>query len=72
MSQFDRLITPAEQEAAGKLKTFIIDAQDSPQQVHTLTLVLCVQTFGFLSISQLILAKSHQLRQKETVCELYV
>ncbi|XDV33112.1 hypothetical protein PO909_003674 [Leuciscus waleckii] len=33
VSQFDRLITPAEQEAAGKLKTFIIDAQDSPQQL---------------------------------------
>ncbi|KAI2656493.1 Cytoplasmic dynein 2 heavy chain 1 [Labeo rohita] len=28
VSQFDRLIAPAEQEAAGKLKTFIIDAQD--------------------------------------------
>uniref|UniRef100_A0A672SRC3 Dynein cytoplasmic 2 heavy chain 1 n=1 Tax=Sinocyclocheilus grahami TaxID=75366 RepID=A0A672SRC3_SINGR len=33
VSQFDRLIAPAEQEAAGKLKTFIIDAQDSPQQL---------------------------------------
>ncbi|XP_059389920.1 dynein cytoplasmic 2 heavy chain 1 isoform X1 [Carassius carassius] len=33
VSQFDRLITPAEQEAAGKLKTFIIDTQDSPQQL---------------------------------------
>lgn len=34
VSQFDRLITPAEQEAAGKLKAFIRDAQESPQQVH--------------------------------------
>ncbi|XP_057206860.1 cytoplasmic dynein 2 heavy chain 1 isoform X3 [Triplophysa rosa] len=33
VSQFDRLITPAEQEAAGKLKTFIRDAQESPQQL---------------------------------------
>ncbi|KAL1260293.1 hypothetical protein QQF64_008120, partial [Cirrhinus molitorella] len=33
VSQFDRLIASAEQEAAGKLKTFIIDAQDSPQQL---------------------------------------
>ncbi|XP_073719558.1 cytoplasmic dynein 2 heavy chain 1 [Misgurnus anguillicaudatus] len=33
VSQFDRLITPAEQEAAGKLKTLIRDAQDSPQQL---------------------------------------
>lgn len=64
VSQFDRLIAPAEQEAAGKLKTFIIDAQDSPQQVHTITLVLIIQTFDFLSLSRLILAKSHPLRQK--------
>lgn len=66
VSQFDRLIAPAEQEAAGKLKTFIIDAQDSPQQVHKHTLVLCVQMLDFLSISQLILAKSCPLRQEET------
>lgn len=67
MSQFDRLIAPAEQEAAGKLKTFILDAQDSPQQVHTLTLVLFIQTFDFLSLSLLILAKSRPLRQEETI-----
>lgn len=31
--QFDRSIAPAEQEAASKLKAWIGDAQDSPQQV---------------------------------------
>ncbi|XP_026994578.2 cytoplasmic dynein 2 heavy chain 1 isoform X2 [Tachysurus fulvidraco] len=33
MSQFERLIAPAEQEVAGRLKTFIRDVQDSPQQL---------------------------------------
>ncbi|TRY83670.1 hypothetical protein DNTS_027964 [Danionella cerebrum] len=33
VSQFDRILAPAEQEAAGKLKSFIRDAQDSPQQL---------------------------------------
>ncbi|GAA6083651.1 cytoplasmic dynein 2 heavy chain 1 isoform X2, partial [Tachysurus ichikawai] len=33
MSQFERLIAPAEQEVAGRLKTFIRDVQESPQQL---------------------------------------
>ncbi|XP_053095782.1 cytoplasmic dynein 2 heavy chain 1 isoform X3 [Pangasianodon hypophthalmus] len=33
VSQFERLIAPAEQEVAGRLKAFIRDVQDSPQQL---------------------------------------
>lgn len=33
MAQFERLIIPSEQEAAGRLKSYIADVQDSPQQV---------------------------------------
>lgn len=33
MAQFERLIMPSEQEAAGRLKSYIADVQDSPQQV---------------------------------------
>uniref|UniRef100_A0AAY5E9K0 Cytoplasmic dynein 2 heavy chain 1 n=1 Tax=Electrophorus electricus TaxID=8005 RepID=A0AAY5E9K0_ELEEL len=33
VSQFERVIAPAEQEVAGKLKTCIRDVQDSPQQL---------------------------------------
>lgn len=33
MGQFERLIRPAEQEAAARLKSYIADVQDSPQQV---------------------------------------
>uniref|UniRef100_A0AAR2JAS5 Dynein heavy chain tail domain-containing protein n=1 Tax=Pygocentrus nattereri TaxID=42514 RepID=A0AAR2JAS5_PYGNA len=37
VSQFERVISPAEEEAARKLKTYIRDVQDSPQQ--------CLQVF---------------------------
>ncbi|KAI4889837.1 hypothetical protein NFI96_027314, partial [Prochilodus magdalenae] len=37
VSQFERVIAPAEEEAARKLKTYIRDVQDSPQQ--------CLQVF---------------------------
>lgn len=33
MAQFERLILPSEQEAASRLKSYIADIQDSPQQV---------------------------------------
>lgn len=33
MAQFERLIKSSEQEAASKLKSYIADVQDSPQQV---------------------------------------
>lgn len=33
MAQFERLIMPSEQEAAGRLKSYIADVQGSPQQV---------------------------------------
>lgn len=33
MAQFERLIKPSEQEAASRLKSYIADVQDSPQQV---------------------------------------
>ena len=37
MAQFERLIAPSEQDVAGRLKSYIADVQDSPQQVgkHT-------------------------------------
>lgn len=39
MAQFERLITPSEQEVAGTLKSYIADVQDNPQQVvkHTIS-----------------------------------
>lgn len=33
MAQFERLMTPSEQEVAGRLKSYIADVQDNPQQV---------------------------------------
>lgn len=33
VAQFERLITPSEQEVAGRLKAYIADVQDNPQQV---------------------------------------
>lgn len=33
VAQFERLMTPSEQEVAGKLKGYIADVQDNPQQV---------------------------------------
>lgn len=35
MAQFERLMTPSEQEVAGRLKGHIADVQDNPQQVGT-------------------------------------
>lgn len=37
MAQFERLMAPSEQEVAGRLKSYIADVQDNPQQVvkHT-------------------------------------
>ncbi|KAI3354358.1 hypothetical protein L3Q82_018881, partial [Scortum barcoo] len=37
VAQFERLMTPSEQEVAGRLKSYIADVQDNPQQVvkHT-------------------------------------
>lgn len=37
MAQFERLMAPSEQEVAGRLKSYISDVQDNPQQVvkHT-------------------------------------
>lgn len=39
MVQFERLMAPSEQEVAGRLKSYIADVQDNPQQVvkHTTT-----------------------------------
>lgn len=34
VSQFERIIAPAEKKVASKLKKFISDIQDSPQQVQ--------------------------------------
>lgn len=47
MAQFERLMAPSEQEAAGRLKSYIADVQDNPQQVvkhttSTLVLKYCV------------------------------
>lgn len=33
MAQFERLMAPSEQEVAGRLKSYIADVQDNPQQV---------------------------------------
>uniref|UniRef100_H2M4S9 Cytoplasmic dynein 2 heavy chain 1 n=1 Tax=Oryzias latipes TaxID=8090 RepID=H2M4S9_ORYLA len=33
VAQFERLITPSEQEVAGRLKAYIADVQDNPQQL---------------------------------------
>lgn len=33
MAQFERLIAPSEQEVARRLKSYIADVQDNPQQV---------------------------------------
>uniref|UniRef100_A0A3Q3KJ04 Cytoplasmic dynein 2 heavy chain 1 n=1 Tax=Monopterus albus TaxID=43700 RepID=A0A3Q3KJ04_MONAL len=33
VAQFDRLIAPSEQEVAGRLKSYIADVQDNPQQL---------------------------------------
>lgn len=33
MAQFERLIVPSELEAAGSLRSYIADVQDSPPQV---------------------------------------
>lgn len=33
MAQFERLMMPSEQEVAGRLKSYIADVQDNPQQV---------------------------------------
>lgn len=45
MAQFERLIAPSEQEVAGRLKSYIADVQDNPQQVgkHTTSaqVVMC-------------------------------
>lgn len=37
MAQFERLMAPSEQDVAGRLKSYIADVQDNPQQVvkHT-------------------------------------
>lgn len=35
MAQFERLMTPSEQEVAGRLKGHIADVQDNPRQVVT-------------------------------------
>lgn len=39
MAQFERLMTPSEQEVASRLKSYIADVQDNPQQVvkHTIS-----------------------------------
>lgn len=34
MVQYERLIIPSEQEVAGRLKSYIADVQDNPQQVR--------------------------------------
>lgn len=33
VAQFERLMMPSEQEVAGRLKSYIADVQDNPQQV---------------------------------------
>lgn len=42
VAQFERLLTPSEQEVAGRLKSYIADVQDNPQQVveHTISIQL--------------------------------
>ena len=49
MSQYEKIIAPAEQKIAGKLKNYISEIQDSPQQVkywNILLLVLPISWFG--------------------------
>lgn len=52
MAQFERLIIPSEQEAASRLKSYIADVQDSPQQVVKLFHFSsgCVCMWVFLSL----------------------
>lgn len=51
MSQFERLMAPSEQEVAGRLKSYIADVQDNPQQVmkHT-TPVQFVKYCGWVCV----------------------
>ena len=43
MGQFERCIASSEQEAAGRLKSYIADVQDNPQQVaHIPVATVCV------------------------------
>lgn len=35
MSQYEKIIVPVERKIAGKLKNYISEIQDSPQQVKT-------------------------------------
>ena len=38
MAQFERLMAPSEQDVAGRLKSYIADVQDNPQQVVKTTM----------------------------------
>lgn len=48
MAQFERLMMPSEQEVAGRLKSYIADVQDNPQQVVKRISVQILEHFRLL------------------------
>lgn len=55
MAQFERLIAPSEQDVAGRLKTYIADVQDNPQQVikHISSILNFTILSGYLLMREL-------------------